>query len=205
MTFNYQSLELLRNLYYKLLLQLRWNLYLRFRPQMIYGVKHQGEWLKNTRISTSSVLNAPEKLELSDDVFIGHFNFIEASHGITIGQGTQITNFVSILSHSSHISIRLHRENYRNHSVPSGYKTGQVIIGEYCFIGPHVTIMPNTTLGKGCLVKSHSLVKGEFPDFSIIEGNPAVRVGDTRALDKAHMEGDQELEKQYERWVKNGQ
>lgn len=170
---------------------------------MIYGIKHQGRWLKKTRISTSSVINAPEKLKLSDDVFIGHFNFIEASHGIEIGKGTQITNYVSILSHSSHISIRLYRENYRNDSMPLGYKTGHVTIGDYCFIGPHVTILPNTKLGKGCLVKSHTLVKGDFPDFSIIEGNPGLRVGDTRALDKTYLDGDEELKKLYDLWTKN--
>ena len=169
---------------------------------MIYGILHHGVKLKKSRISTSSVINAPENLTLSDDVFIGHFNFVEASNGVEIGKGTQITNYVSILSHSSHISIRLYREQYRNQTQPKGYLTGKVTLGEYCFVGPHTTIMPGTTIGKGSLIQSHSLVKGVFPDFSIIGGNPAVRVGDTRDLDKKHLSTDEALKSKYEAWAR---
>lgn len=170
---------------------------------MVYGVKFGGKKLPLTRISSSSVVNSPDKLELDDNVFIGHFNFIEASNGIEIKKGTQITNYISILSHSSHISIRLYRENYRDQKNPIGYKKGRVKIGEYCFIGPHCTIMPGTTLGKGCLVQSHSLVKGDFPDFSIIGGRPAAVVGDTRKLDEKFLEENDLLKKNYEAWVEN--
>ena len=49
-----------------------------------------------------------KNLKLGNNVFIGHYNFIEASNGITIEEGCQITNFISITTHSSHISIRLY-------------------------------------------------------------------------------------------------
>ena len=185
-----------------MLFHLRWKKYEKHQPQMIYGVLHNGVKLKKCRISTSSVIHAPENLILSDDVFIGHFNFVEASNGVAIGTGTQITNYVSILSHSSHISIRLYREQYRNQTQPEGYISGKVTLGEYCFVGPHVTIMPGTTIGKGSLIQSHSLVKGVFPDFSIISGVPAVCVGDTRDLDKKYLDSNEELKSAYEAWAK---
>ena len=40
-------------------------------------------------------------------MFIGHFNFIEASAGVRIGRGSQITNYVSIVSHSTHRAVRV--------------------------------------------------------------------------------------------------
>ncbi len=184
-----------------MLFHFQWNRYAKIRPKIIYGVLHHGVKLPKSRISTSSTINDAQNLVLADDVFIGHFNFIEASQGVEICRGTQITNYVSILSHSSHFSIRLYRENYRNQSQLEGYKTGRVTIGEYCFIGPHTTIMPGTSIGKGCLIQSHSLVKGSFPDFSIIGGVPAVRVGDTRELDKSYLESNEELKKAYEIWA----
>jgi acetyltransferase-like isoleucine patch superfamily enzyme len=196
-------LNLLKKIYRNLLFDRRWKRYKMLHPKMIYGVKHLGLLLPNTRISTSSVIHSPETLKLDDDVFIGHFNFIEASNGIEINRGTQITNYVSILSHSSHIAIRLYRENYRITTPSEGYITGPVIIGEYCFVGPHTTIMPNSVIGKGCLVQSHSLVKGVFPDFSIIAGVPAVVVGDTRDLDEKYLQNNDELKKSYSAWGKS--
>jgi acetyltransferase-like isoleucine patch superfamily enzyme len=195
-------LNTLKNIIKNWLFHLRWKKYSKSQPQMIYGIIHNGVKLKKSRISTSSVINAPENLTLCDDVFIGHFNFVEASNGVEIGKGTQITNYVSILSHSSHISIRLYREQYRNQKQLEGYISGKVSLGDYCFVGPHTTIMPGTTIGKGSLIQSHSLVKGVFPDFSIISGVPAVRVGDTRDLDKKHLDSNEELKSAYEVWAK---
>lgn len=194
---------MLKRIYRNILFNRAWKRYKAFHPRMVYGVINQGKKLINTRISTSSVINGEENLNLDDDVFIGHFNFIEASNGIEIKKGTQVTNYISILSHSSHVSIRLYRENYRKESNLEGYKKGKVVIEEYSFIGPHTTIMPDTFIGKGSLVQSHSLVKGSFPDFSIIAGNPAERIGDTRDLDKKYLEANDVLKKTYSQWAKS--
>ena len=51
------------------------------KPIIVYGFKrHDGTFLKNTRVSSSTAIVCPETLEISDHVFIGHFNFIEASN-----------------------------------------------------------------------------------------------------------------------------
>lgn len=75
--------------------------------RMLFGEVQQGRALPHTRISPSTCIEHEGRLTLEDDVFIGHFNFIEASSGITIGAGTQITNFISIISHSTHRSVRV--------------------------------------------------------------------------------------------------
>jgi acetyltransferase-like isoleucine patch superfamily enzyme len=82
-----------------------------------------------------------------------------------------------------------------------GYIKGSVFIGKFSFIGPHVTIMPNTKIGKGSIVSSHSYVSGEFPDFSIIGGNPAKIIGDTRTKDSLFFEQNPELKKNYDDWT----
>jgi len=170
-------------------------------PTIQSGINHNGIRLSKVRISDSTAINVPEKLELSDNVFIGHFNFIEASNGITIEEGVQLTNYISVLTHSSHISIRLYGKHYLGKKDPVGYKTGSVSIGAFSFIGPHVTIMPGTTIGKGSLVSAYAYVKGDFPDFSIISGNPAKVIGDTRTLDKPFLEAHPELQENYNEWA----
>ena len=82
-----------------------------------------------------------------------------------------------------------------------GYQKGEVFIGKYSFIGPHVTIMPNTKIGKGSIVSSHSYVRGEFPDYSIISGNPAKVIGDTRTKDLEIIRKHPELKKNYDEWT----
>ncbi|HEY0924870.1 DapH/DapD/GlmU-related protein [Rheinheimera pacifica] len=46
-------------------------------------------------------------------------------------------------------------------------------IGENCFIGSGVKIQAGTILGKQCIVGTNAVVRGVFPDFSVIVGIPA--------------------------------
>ncbi|CAD7811206.1 Putative acetyltransferase [Chryseobacterium aquaeductus] len=43
-------------------------------------------------------------------------------------------------------------------------------IGENCFIGMGVAIQTGTILGNQCIVGSNSVVRGVFPDYSVIVG-----------------------------------
>jgi acetyltransferase-like isoleucine patch superfamily enzyme len=125
-------------------------------------------------------------LKIGDYVFIGHFNYIDAFNAeVIIGDHCQITNYVSILTHSSHNEVRF---SEKGHLDPKANKTiysiKSVKIGDYSYIGPHSVIMPGTVLGKGCLVSAFSYVNGEFPDYSIIRGQPARVIGSTKDLDE---------------------
>lgn len=167
------------------------------KPVMIHGYyTADGRYLSRVRISSSTYIDYPKQLHLSDAIFIGHHNFIEASNTIHIGEGCQITNFVSITTHSSHQSIRLYGNSYAGAEM-KGYIKGSVEIGAFTFVGPHVTIMPNTTIGKGCVIASHSYVEGVFPDFSIIAGIPAKVIGSVTERDHALLEQFPELKKTY--------
>jgi acetyltransferase-like isoleucine patch superfamily enzyme len=61
--------------------------------------------------------------------------------------------------------------------------------------------MPNTKIGKGSVVAAFSYVKGDFPDFSIIAGNPAKVIGDTRQLDEPYLKENHQLRTFYDKWV----
>jgi len=173
-----------------------------FKPSMNSLIRDkEGNIIPDVRIGNTTNLGNPENLNLAPNVFIGHYNSIDASNGITIGEGCQITNYISILTHSSHISIRLYGAEYRKHKDLIAYNIASVNISKYCFIGPHTVIMPGTKIGKGSIVSAYSYVKGEFEDFSIIAGNPAKKIGDTRELDKPYLEKHPELLKFYKNWA----
>ena len=158
-----------------------------------------GQAIARTRVSNSTFIDHIQGLDLAENVYIGHHNFIEASNGIRIEEGCQITSFISITSHSSHQSIRLYGKSYAGKEM-IGYIKGSVHIGKYTFVGPHSTIMPNTKIGKGSIVAAYSYVQGDFPDFAILSGNPAVVIGDTRERDHALVAQHPELKKYYDEW-----
>ena len=61
--------------------------------------------------------------------------------------------------------------------------------------------MPNTNIVKGSIISAYSMVKGTFPDFAIIAGNPAKQIGDTRDMDKEYLENNNELQQYYNEWA----
>jgi acetyltransferase-like isoleucine patch superfamily enzyme len=174
--------------------------------QPVFGEAQGGRLLKHTRISSASVIEHEDKLVLGDNVFIGAFNFIEASGGITIEEGVQITSHSAIVTHSSHRSQRLLGPAYVTWPVPlgaerPGWISGPIHIGAYSFVGPHCLIEANTRLGRGTLVCAGSFVRGAFPDFAILEGRPARVVGDSRRADERALARFPELRVLYDAWA----
>lgn len=173
------------------------------RPRMVYNyLRHDGVRLPFTRVSNMTHIDTPELLEIGNNVWIGHFNMIDASGGLIIGEGCQITNYVSLLTHSSHISLRLYGETYLYHNEHAGYLKASSRIGAYTFIGPHSVLMPGVSIGKGSIVSAYSYVAaGEYPDFAVLAGNPAKVIGDTREIDEQWLQDYPQLRPYYEAWA----
>ncbi|MCZ4696340.1 acyltransferase [Ancylomarina euxinus] len=171
------------------------------RPYMVYGYysKFDKKFKKHTRISSSSIILNKENLNIGDNVWIWHYSIIDASNKVTIGDGCQIGAWVGIFTHSSHVSIRLYGGNSYIETEQSdrlGYLKGAVNIGDYTFVGAKASIMPNVTIGKGCLIAAGALVNKSVPDFSIIVGNPGVIKGSTLDLDERYF-SDELIQKNY--------
>ena len=171
--------------------------------RMVFGEQGRvGQTLPHTRIAPSTCIEGEAGLELADHVFIGQFNFLDATAGMHIGEGVQITNFVSIVTHSSHRSIRLLGRAYASHTgAMPGYLRAAIEIGAYSFIGPHSVIEAGSRIGKGVVVCAHSRVRGDVPDFAIVAGSPARIVGDVRTRDARLLEQYPELAVHYAAWA----
>jgi acetyltransferase-like isoleucine patch superfamily enzyme len=178
-------------------------------PRIVYGWRNaNGTYCANTRVSTHTCFEESKGLVLGDHVFIGHFNRIDGSNGLTIDEGVQVTNYVSVLSHSSHRSIRAMGRQYNGHKDPVGYVRRATHIGAYSFIGPHCIIAPGARIGKGVIVQAYSFVSGEVPDFAIVGpkalGQPAIVMGDTRVLDANLLAQHPQLQPVYAHWAGQG-
>lgn len=166
--------------------------------RMLFGECSQGRMLPHTRISPSTCIEHEDRLTLADHVYIGPYCFIEASGGVTVGEGVQITHHVSIVTHSSHRAQRLLGRAYVGWQGPRpGWIAAPVAIGPWCFIGPHSLLEAGTTLGRGCIVRAGSVLRGDYPEYSLIAGNPAVVLGDSREGDARWLEQQPALRAHY--------
>ena len=50
---------------------------------------------------------------------------------------------------------------------------GKITIGNNVLVGMKCIFLPNTQIGNNCMIGAGSVVRGKFPDNSVIFGNPA--------------------------------
>jgi acetyltransferase-like isoleucine patch superfamily enzyme len=53
------------------------------------------------------------------------------------------------------------------------FSKGPVIIEDDVWIGENVSIMPNLTIGKGCIIGANSVVTKDSPEYCVLVGAPA--------------------------------
>lgn len=157
------------------------------RPFMVYGYfsRREGRFLRFTRVSSSAKILSERDLVIGDHCWIGPHCLIDASGGVEIGEGVQISSLNAVLSHSSHVSIRLLGRHFISTPTPqrTGFIQAPVVIGDFTFVGSGAIILPGTRIGKGCVIGAGSVVRGEIPDHSVVVGNPGRIVGTTEKYD----------------------
>ncbi len=104
---------------------------------------------------------------LHDGVSIQQNCHITCAERIEIGSNTALASNVTItdIDHS-----------YQDINRPIEQQdliVKQISIGKDCKIYNNAVILQGTTMGNHCVVGANSVVKGNFPDYSIIVGTPA--------------------------------
>lgn len=172
---------------------------------MVYGQYNsiQQKFMKGTRISSSAYIIEKSKLDIGDNVWVNHNARIDASGGVKIGDGCQIGYGAMILSHSSHMAIRLNGSQYIKKDISEriGYIHKPVEIGAYTFIGGGAAVMPGVKIGKGCVVGVNSVVTKDVLDYTIVAGVPAKVIGCTLETDKKFFCNPIVLENYYDKSV----
>jgi acetyltransferase-like isoleucine patch superfamily enzyme len=93
-------------------------------------------------------------------------NFSTEPYPIEIGDHVAIAAGTDFIIHDG--AIWCFREEIKNADV-----LGKINIGNNVFIGNNCTILPNTFVGDNCIIGAGSTVREQFPDNSVIIGNPA--------------------------------
>lgn len=108
---------------------------------------------------------------------------------IEIGDNCTISFDVAILVHDYSINNAL-----RLLGVPPEEKhriiMRRVKIGNNCFIGARVTILPGAIIGDNCIVGSGAVVRGKFPAGSVVAGDPAKVIGTVEDFGMKHLKAE---------------
>jgi acetyltransferase-like isoleucine patch superfamily enzyme len=110
------------------------------------------------------------KIEIGENVRIGQNLTLNCGSRIEIGSNTTISANVFIGTTKAIIKKGSSFREWQNIEIP-------IHIGENCFIGYGAILLPGTKLGNNCVVGANSVVKGTFPDDTIIGSERAKKIG----------------------------
>jgi len=148
-----------------------------YLPFIIRGGKHifveddviiaHGSWL-NVVPEVAGITPNDYCLRIGMGTHIGHHFHLSCCNQVNIGHDVLIADKVFITDHH-------HR--YEDISLPiikqGIYSPGPVIIGNGCWIGESVSIMPNVIIGANSIVGANSVVTKTLPKYSVAVGIPA--------------------------------
>lgn len=116
----------------------------------------------------SKLLAAGGNIVVGDNVQIGDDCFFTGQGGLQIGNDVLFASRVSLIP-NEHCY-----EDIRKPIIKQPQKSEPIKIGDGCWFGINSTVLSGTTIGKNCVIAAHSVVRGNFPDYCVIGGCPAV-------------------------------
>jgi len=111
----------------------------------------------------------PKNIKIGNDSIIGNNAFLDGRAPLVIGNHTDIASEVMIYNSEHNIN-----------SIDFSAREEKVEIGDYCFIGPRVIILPGVKIGKGCVIGAGAVVTKNITDFSVVGGVPAEVIGERK-------------------------
>lgn len=108
-------------------------------------------------------------LRIGNNCKIGDRVHITASESVTIGDNCLFASHIFI-SDTNHGTLQ------DDPTTPPDSRplTAQpVSIGNNVWLGEGVAVLPGATIGDGCIIGAHAVVKGEIPAYTMVVGAPA--------------------------------
>jgi acetyltransferase-like isoleucine patch superfamily enzyme len=106
-------------------------------------------------------------IEIEDNVFVNEFTIVDSNLQVKIGRNTMIGPHCLIID-SNHVF-----EDNKMSISEQGCIYKPTIIGEDCWIGAHVVVLPGVAIGNHVIVAANSTVSKDIPDYAIVAGTPA--------------------------------
>lgn len=108
----------------------------------------------------------PNQISIGEGSIIGDHVFLDGRAKLIIGKHVDIASSVMIYNAEHNLSDK--------YMLPT---IEPVEIGDYCFIGPRVIVLPGVKIGRGAVVAAGAVVTKDVAPGSIVGGIPAKEIG----------------------------
>jgi acetyltransferase-like isoleucine patch superfamily enzyme len=105
-------------------------------------------------------------MKIGKNCLIGNLSFTNEAYLIEIGDHVAIADGALFITHDGGLWCF-------SEESPDDDIFGKIKIGNNVHIGMKCILLPNTSIGNNCIIGAGSVVRGKFPDNSVIFGNPA--------------------------------
>lgn len=116
---------------------------------------------KNPKFFQNVEFSVGYNLELGDDVVVHRYVFLDDIGGIKIGDGTSLSDYVNVYSHTHHILAS------------PDVTLKETIIGSGVRITYHATVLAGVRIGDDVMVGTGAIVTKDIPPHAIALGIPA--------------------------------
>jgi acetyltransferase-like isoleucine patch superfamily enzyme len=127
----------------------------------------------DVHVARFAVLRSGERgITVHDNVGINARSFLDGNGGVEIGPNTLLSPGVQCIS-GNHV--------FDDPEMPVRYQGtayGKVTVGEDCWLGTNVVVLPGVTIGRGAVIGAGAVVTRDIPAFAVALGVPAHIVGE---------------------------
>jgi acetyltransferase-like isoleucine patch superfamily enzyme len=143
------------------------------------AVRHGVVLGKDVHVGPGTIISAPRRLEIGNDVYIGKFCTIQCNG--RIGRWVLIANNVGIVGRRDHdhraVGVPIRKAPHIEDPGRDPDPADTIDIGDDVWIGYGSIILSGVIIGRGAIVAAGSVVTASVLPYSIVAGNPARKVG----------------------------
>ncbi|MDR3742415.1 MAG: DapH/DapD/GlmU-related protein [Terracidiphilus sp.] len=146
------------------------------RVYRLYAVRSGVVLGERVHLGMGTILYAPKRMTVGDDVYIGKGCTIECDG--EIGAHTMLANNVGLVGRHDHdVSAVGYSVRFAPWVGDTGGGSESVVVGPDVWIGYGAIVLTGVTVGRGAIVAAGAVVTRDVPPYAIVAGVPAKAVG----------------------------